>query len=287
MNWTRFLTSWKGILLVALLGWAYLPTLRELVDKWLNDPQYSHGILVPLFSLYLLRRNWDKLPQNPRPWPLAGYAMLSVALACRVLAAALYFTPLDGLSLVLCLTGMVLIAGGGATLRWTWQPLVFLLFMIPLPYQVERMMGAELQHIATVSSTFLLQCLGQPAIAEGNTILIRDVRLGVVEACSGLRMLVTFAAFAVGAVMLLDRSWVVKVLVLASAVPIALVTNILRITATGLAHIALHDSPQRGSVLEFIHDFNGWMMMPVGLAMLLLELWLFRHLLIEPKKSVA
>jgi exosortase len=182
---------------------------------------------------------------------------------------------------------MVLIAGGGATLRWTWQPLVFLIFMIPLPYQVERMMGAELQHIATVSSTFLLQCLGQPAIAEGNTILIHDVRLGVVEACSGLRMLVTFAAFAVGAVMLLDRSWVVKLLVLASVVPIALVTNILRITATGLAHIALHDSPQRGSVLEFIHDFNGWMMMPIGLALLLLELWLFRHLLIEPKKSAA
>jgi exosortase len=281
----RLLNSWKGILLLALLSWAYLPTLGDLFHKWINDPQYSHGILVPLFSIYLLRRNWDRLPANPQPWPMIGYAVLLLAVACRAIAGALYFMPLDGLSLVLCLTGMVIVLGGGSLLRWTWQPLAFLLFMLPLPYQVERMMGAELQHLATLASTFLLQCLGQPAIAEGNTILIQEVRLGVVEACSGLRMLVTFAAFAVGAVMLMDRSWVVKVLVLVSAVPIALVTNVLRITGTGIVHVALKDSSQRASVLEFVHDFNGWMMMPIGLLFLMLELWLFRHLLLEPKKA--
>ena len=89
---------------------------------------------------------------------------------------------------------------------------------------------------------------------------------------------------AVGAVMLMERSWVVKVLVLLSVVPIALLTNILRITATGLLHVGLRDSPSRGSVLDFIHDFNGWMMMPVGLAFLVVELWIFRHLLVEPKR---
>ena len=83
-----------------------------------------------------------------------------------------FFLPLDALSLVLCLTGLVMVAGGWSMLRWTWQSLVFLLFMIPLPYQVERMMGAELQNIATICTTFLLQTLGQPAIAEGNRILI-------------------------------------------------------------------------------------------------------------------
>jgi exosortase len=185
----------------------------------------------------------------------------------------------------MCLTGLVMVTGGGPMLRWTWQSLLFLLFMIPLPYQMERMMGAELQSIATFSSTFALQTLGQPAIAEGNRILIQDVQLGVVEACSGLRMLMTFAAFSVAAVMLMERHWLTKVLVLASAVPIALLTNILRITATGLANVWLNESPTKKGVLEFIHDFNGWMMMPVGLGFLIVELWVLRKLLIEPEQQ--
>jgi exosortase len=267
-----------------MLGWAYLPTVRELFQKWMSDPQYSHGILVPFFAIFLLYRNREKWTSETGSWPWLGYTLMLTALGLRVIAALLFFLPLDAFSLVLCLTGLVAVTGGKPMLRWTWQSLVFLLFMIPLPYQVERMMGAELQHIATLSSTFLLQALGQPAIAEGNKILIREVQLGVVEACSGLRMLMTFAAFAVGAVFLMERHWLVKALVLASAVPIALLTNILRITATGLAYVWLGDSAAKARILDFIHDFNGWMMMPIGLGLLVLELWLYKHLILEPKR---
>ena len=75
-----------------------------------------------------------------------------------------------------------------------------------------------------------------------------------------------------------------RLLVLASAVPIALVTNILRITATGLAFIWLANSSAKSGVIDFIHDFSGWMMMPIGLAFLVLELWVYRHLILEPRK---
>jgi exosortase len=281
---TTFRPTWKTFLIAGLLAWAYYPTLRDLFAKWMDDPQYSHGVLVPLLSAYLLYRNRDRLAGEARPWPWLGYATLFVALGLRAVAALLFFLPLDAFSLVVCLTGLAMVTGGRPVLRWSWQSLVFLLFMIPLPYQVERMMGAELQNIATIASTFLLQTLGQPAVAEGNRILIQEVQLGVVEACSGLRMLMTFAAFCVGAVFLMERHWLVKALVLASAVPIALVTNILRITATGLAHVWLKDSGSKAGVLNFIHDFNGWMMMPIGLGFLLVELWVFRHLLIEPER---
>jgi exosortase len=189
--------------------------------------------------------------------------------------------PLEGFSFVLCLAAIAALFGGRSALVRYWPPIVFLLFMIPLPYEASRMLGAELQKVATIASTFLLQCFGQPAIAEGNRILIEGVTLNVVEACSGLRMLVTFFAFSVAAVFVMDRHWIVKGLVLASAVPIALLTNVLRIVATGLAHVWLAESASRASVLDFIHDFNGWMMMPIGLVFLLLELWLFKHLLIE------
>jgi exosortase len=277
--------TWKSALIAGLLAWAYFPTLRDLFQKWMDDPQYSHGILVPLFSLYLLFRNKEKAVGHVQPWPWLGYGLLFLALAFRAVAALLFFLPLDAFSLVVCLTGLVMVTGGKPIIRWAWPSLVFLLFMIPLPYQIERMMGAELQNIATIASTFLFQTLGQPAIAEGNRILIEEVHLGVVEACSGLRMLMTFAAFCVGAVLLLERHWLVKALVLASAIPIALLTNILRITATGLGHVWLKESSAKSSVLNFIHDFNGWMMMPVGLGFLLVELWTFKHLLIEPERT--
>ncbi len=286
MNKT-FQPTGKTFLIAGLLAWAYFPTIADLFQKWMNDPQYSHGILVPIFSLYLLYRNRDQAPNTAEPMLWAGYAVLLVALGCRGLAALLFFLPLDAVSMILCLTGLVLVTGGKSLLRWTWPSLAFLLFMIPLPYQIERMMGAELQTIATICSTFLLQTLGQPAIAEGNQILIDEVRLGVVEACSGLRMLMTFAAFCVGAVMLLERHWLVKSIVLASAIPIALSTNILRITATGLTHVWLKNSASKEEILRGIHDFNGLMMMPVGLAFLLTELWILKHLLIEQNDSLA
>ena len=272
----------RAAIALAALGWAFWPTLRELFDTWVSHPEYSHGPLVPLFALYLLvKRKPGAVATPARPWPVVGFAVLAVAIALRLAGSATSFLPLEGLAFVLCLAGLAALVGGRSALARFWPPIVFLLFMIPLPYEASRLLGAELQRIGTVATTYLLQCCGQPAIAEGNRILIGSVTLNVVEACSGLRMLVTFFAFSTAAVFLMDRHWLVKGLVLASAVPIALLTNILRITATGLAHVWLADGDGKTKLLDFIHDFNGWMMMPVGLLFLVLELWLFRHLLIE------
>jgi len=272
----------RAAIALAVLGWAYWPTLRELYDTWVSHPEYSHGPLVPLFALYLLAKRKPVAATTPaHPWPVVGFVGLAFAIALRLAGSATSFLPLEGLSLVLCLGALAALAGGRAALVRLWPPLVFLLFMIPLPYEASRLLGAQLQQVGTLATTYLLQCLGQPAIAEGNRILIGSVTLNVVEACSGLRMLVTFFAFSTAAVFLMDRHWVVKTLVLGSAMPIALLTNVLRITATGLAHVWLHDGDGKARVLDFIHDFNGWMMMPVGLSFLVLELRLFKHLLIE------
>jgi exosortase len=272
----------KALAVLAALGWVYWPTLGQLYDTWTTHPEYSHGLLVPFFALYLLlKRKPIEAAAAVRPWPMVGFAALTIAILMRLGGAATSFLPLEGLSLVLCLAALIALSGGRAGLLRYWPPIAFLLFMIPLPYEASRMLGAELQKIGTIASTFALQCLGQPAISEGNRILIEGTTLNVVEACSGLRMLVTFFAFSVAAVFLMDRHWIVKGLVLASAVPIALLTNVLRIVATGLAHVWLADSASKAQVLEVIHDFNGWMMMPIGLLFLLLELWLFKHLIIE------
>jgi exosortase len=270
-----------GLLVAAAVavGWAFWPTISWMAEKWSSDPQYSHGFLVPLFSGYLLWRaaKAGRLSAG-HPSVLLGGLILALAVGVRWLAGGLLFQQLDCLALLLSLVGLA-VAGGGVRLARVAAPaVIFLIFMVPLPYDVERNVGGPLKVVATQSSTFLLQTLGYPAIAEGHVILIDDVRLGVVDACSGLKMLMTFAAFAVGAVLLTDRSRFEKLMILLGIVPIAVVTNVLRITATGIAHTITHDK----ATVDFLHDLHGWLMMPVGLGLLGLQLWCLSRLVVRP-----
>jgi exosortase len=268
------IAAWQVAALGATLAWAYLPMLRVFFDKWLNDPQYTHGFLVPFFSAYLL---WKSEPAaiSPRPWLGAG--LLLFVLAMRVGAGTLLFHQLDAASFLLGLFAIVLSAGGMPLLKRTGPAIAFLIFMVPLPYELERNVGQPLKNAATVSSTYLLQILGQPAIRDGNLILIDEVRLGVVDACSGLKMMVTFAAFSVGAALLMQRTRFEKLMVLLGIIPIAIAANVLRITVTGLAYTMVTDK----GTLEFLHDLFGWLMMPVGLVLLGLEAWVLKRLVVD------
>ena len=263
--------------LVGVLVWAYLPMLRVFADKWLNDPQYSHGLLVPFFSAFLIWRASKSETLVLKPMPVLGCGMLVAILGLRALAGTLLFHQLDAGSLLLALVAVALAVGGVPLLKRTGPAIAFLAFMIPLPYELERNVGAPLKTAATVSSTFLLQTLGLPAIRDGNLILIDEVRLGVVDACSGLKMMVTFAAFSVGAVLLMHRSRFEKLMVLLGIIPIAILTNVLRITATGVSFANISDKATQ----DFLHDAYGYMMMLVGMALLGAEVWVLKRLVVD------
>jgi exosortase len=122
--------------------------------------------------------------------------------------------------------------------------------------------------LATQASTYGLQTLGCPAFADGNIIVLKDKALGVAEACSGLSMLLVFFAMATAVALIILRPWWEKVIILASAVPIAVLANVGRITSTGLLY-----QMGRGREAELVfHDLAGWLMMPAGLAMIGMEL---------------
>jgi exosortase len=274
---------WQIAAFAGVLGWAYLPMLRVFADKWLNDPQYSHGLLVPFFSAYLMRRAWQSESLTLKPLPVLGCALLVATLGLRAAAGALLFYQFDAVALLLSLVAGSLAFGGVPLLKRTAPAIAFLIFMVPLPYELERNVGAPLKTAATISSTFLLQTIGLPAIRDGNLILIDEVRLGVVDACSGLKMMVTFAAFSVGAVLLMQRSRFEKMMVLLGIIPIAVLTNVLRITATGISFSGISDKATQ----DFLHDMHGWLMMPVGLALLALELWVLKKLIVEDEANAT
>jgi exosortase len=259
--------------------WAFASTLTDLVHIWRTNDQYSHGFLVPGFALILLWLRRDRLDRSAaRPGLILGLLLLALGFGMRMAGVYRYYLWLDALAIVPCAAGVCWLLGGLAAWRWAWPAILYLVFMIQLPYQVSTALSAPLQSLATTVGTFLMQTIGLPALSEGNVIVLNEARLNVVEACSGLRMLVVFVALSAAMALLTRRPLLDKFILLVSAIPIAVVSNILRITATGI----LHEYMSSETANVFFHDVGGWLMMPLGLLFLALEVKILSHLFIDP-----
>ena len=257
--------------------WAYWPTLAIMAAKWSADPMYSHGYLVPVFSAALLWMRRDLLKRDqirPNAW---GLGLLLLGIIMRLAGAGYYFDWLDAVSLLPCLAGLCLALGGATVLHWAWPSIAFLIFMVPLPFQAEVALREPLRQIGTVTSVYVMQTLGLPVLAEGHQIVLDDIHIGVAEACSGLRMLVTFFALTTAVAILSERPLWERIALLLSALPIAIAANVVRITATASLHLTGYSDL---ADLVF-HDLAGWLMMPLALVLMWLEMWILAHLFIE------
>lgn len=241
----------------SLFGYSY--------KKWLQ-PDYSHGFLVPLFAVYLA---WHFRAWAPRQitWPnVWGLAFLAGGAALYVFATVTNFARewVWGVSFVVNLAGLAVLLGGWPLLRWLWAPIAFLIFMFPLPYRVEYALGGPLQVVAARGAEFLLQTIGYATYRDGVVLHMKEHNLEVANACNGLSMLLTFITLSVGMALVVRRGWLDRGLILAAAIPIAIVSNILRIALTGVLY------SEGGKELgdKVFHDFAGWVMMPLALVIL-------------------
>lgn len=266
-------------MLVGLLGWSYWPGLLVAAGTW-TSPQYSHGWLVPLFAAGMLAwRRQAVVPATTRE-RLSGLAILAASLAVRLVAAWYRIVTIDMYTFVPAVAGVVLLIGGLHMLRWAGPPVAFLIFMYPLPDEATRYLLGPLQTVATIASTYLLQTFGFEAFREGNQIVLGDSRLGVVDACSGLRMLTIFVALAVGWVLVDRTAWWERLAIVASAVPIALTVNVVRITTTGMMITVNEDLAER-----VFHDWAGYVMMPLAVGLLVAVRWLVAAAVIEEQAA--
>jgi exosortase len=267
------------VALAVLISWALWPSLVELFEVWNSDPQYSHGYLVPIFSLVLLWLRRDRC--EPAKMQPSGWGVVIIAAGClmRLAGGYYYYFWLERAALLPIAFGTVLILGGRPALRWSWPALAFLAFMLPLPSGLSGTLAHPLQRIGTLSSSYLLELFGIPAVTEGNVILLRQVDLGVVEACSGLRMLITFFAASAAVVLVSRGPILVRALLFVSAIPIALIVNIVRITVTGVLY---ETAGPRIAELVF-HDLAGWLMIPMALGLLYLVDWFLKRLFLETR----
>ena len=268
------------MLTVGLL-WAFWPILVAMAERWSNDPRYAHGYLVSMFSLAMLWMRRSQIPGEELRSNSRGLAF--IALGAVILLVGGYFRQgtIEGLALLAYLAGVAMVLGGWPALRWSWPSIVFLFFMIPLPRRLENALGPPLQWLATLASTFALQTLGFMAFAEGNVIQLNDAHIGVVEACSGLSMMLTFIALSVGMTLIVDRPLLERIVLVLSAIPVALVANIARITVTGI----LHETISGQIADKFYHDLAGCVMIPFALVLYWCEIWVFSHILVEAEKT--
>ncbi|MEX2317718.1 MAG: exosortase/archaeosortase family protein [Pirellulales bacterium] len=264
--------------LVLLLLLAYWDMLLLTSRVWKSSGLYSHGWIVPLCALGLLWLRWEPLGAVPRSERWIGFGLLSFGLVSRLAAAYWGMHPIDRLSFIPAIFGVFIMVGGLNVVRWAGPALGFLVFMFPLPTRVENLVLLRLQTLAAYCSTFLLQTLGLPAFRESRIINISGIPLAVADACSGLRMVTIFCALAVAMVFLIERPWWDKFIILLSAVPIALVVNIIRITATGLAYYWTGGNSKLVELMA--HEGAGWLMMPLALGILWLELQILERITI-------
>ena len=268
----RIEPQWYAIAAVIVLcfAWAYWPTISvELWDKWWAIQDYSHGFLVLPLALYALWVRLDKFPHGQIKWTWFGLVVIGISLLIRIIGGLFFLGGVDGWSILVWVAGVCLLCGGWRFFLWALPGVAFLVFMIPLPYQVEGFLRRPLQTVATNSSVWVLQCLGQPAIGRGHTIWLNEHELEVAQACSGLRIFVTIAVIAFAYVLIVRPKWWETAALVVSVFPVALLSNIIRIVITGF----LHQFISSEAANRFTHDLAGWAMIPVAAVLYMSLLW--------------
>lgn len=254
---------------VLLLLWAILfaPIFPGLLDAWLRHSNNSHGLLVPLVSLYLIWQRRAELQLVERSSSLWGALLLVSSLVLYLISYAGDVVVTMRLALVGSLVGLILYVLGPALLRIVLFPLLFLLFMIPVPDSVVGSVSFPLQLMATSAAASLIGLLSIPVWQEGNMLYFVQTQLEVAEACSGLRSLVALTMLSVLLAYLLDSPRSQRWLLALSALPVAITANILRVSATGVLAHFYGAEVARG----FVHTFSGIAVFLFGLALLIGE----------------
>jgi len=240
---------WFAVLsLSTLVLIMYASVLGSLARQWWDDPNYGHSFFVPVLAGYVLWRGRDRWRGLPSRANNFGLAIMLFAIALRILGMLGAELFMARLSLVILISGIVLFLAGRQALRSVAFPIGYLLFMIPLPAIVYYQLTLPLQLWASRLGATGLVALGIHTVREGNLLFLPNCTLSVVEACSGIRSLLSLLAAAVAYGYLAEQStWKRSVLAIAS-IPIAISTNGLRLVATGVLSYFFGPSVDSGVV---------------------------------------
>lgn len=252
---------------ILLLFWVlvFSPLFPELVRDWLSHSDNSHGFIVPIMAGYLAWQRKVQLFSATTSSSLFGGAFLFLTLAGYLLSYAGGIAFTSRVALVLSLLGLLWCSQGKDIAKILAFPILFLLFMIPVPYSLMSEVSLPLQLVATRISADLIDICSIPVYREGNMLYFVGTQLEVAEACSGIRSIMSLTMLAFIFASMLRSGWGKKAVLVALAIPIAMVANIIRITGTGVLAHFYGDKVARG----FLHEFSGMVVFAFGFVVLL------------------
>ncbi len=246
---------------------AFYPVYPELVSTWLNHSNNSHGILVPLISGYLIWQKRDQIANAGIESNKWGALILFLSLILYILSYAGAVTVVSRAMIALCLIGLVLFNFGNSVFRIIAFPLIYLLFMVPVPDSIYGLVAFPMQLFATDVSAFLIRNMSIPVFQEGNMLYFAKAQLEVAEACSGLRSMMAFIMLSCLFAYMMKPNWRPRFTIVISAVPLAMFANIVRVTGTGILAHFYGEKVARG----FLHEFSGLAVFAFGFVLLMGE----------------
>ncbi len=223
------------LLFVLLLGYIYYPTFAWMVDRWAaRDSYYAHGFLIPFISLYWIFKKRKTLSSIKQESELLGLIALLVGALLQLFSSLFRVYFISAISFVVLLFGIVCFLFGKKIIKEVWFPIAFLFLMVPLPLLVISEVTLKMKFFVSEISTHLLNLMGLKSIREGSYIYTPHAVCLVGDPCSGLRSFLAFLClgfvFAYGT--RLER-WK-KVVLIAAGLPLAIVTNVIRVFVMAL-----------------------------------------------------
>ena len=278
----------KAALLTAAVYSVFHIEIYSIVFQWINDSSWSHGFIIPFFSLYFLNQHKKEILRFKPHTNWLGLMFLVCCLVFYILVMFVYkFGYLRSLVIIPMVGSIVLFIGGWELVKYTWLPIVFLVFAMPLPERIYTDMTIPMRKLAAaVAVQFLNLVSGLEANASGVIIdvVYKGVKLepalDIAEACSGMRLLMAFFALGVAMAYLHYRPIWQRLVLLASTVPIAIFCNVVRVTITGFIYILWDPMYAQG----IYHDMLGLLMLPLAFGLYGLLAWFMSDLFIDESR---
>jgi exosortase D (VPLPA-CTERM-specific) len=275
--------NWSGVgLLIALIIIAvpvYWTGFVMLGSAWLT-PEYSHGPLIPVISMYLFLRERRLITPSDAPKRTTPGIILTVfALTLGVFGNLVAIPDIVAYALILWVGGVMLTCMGWDQGRQHWAPVLHLIFMLPLPQIIYWQLTIALQLVSSELGVWFIKLAGIPVFLEGNIIDLGVYKLQVAEACSGLRYLFPILSFSYLMAILYRGPYWHKVVLFALAVPLTVFMNSVRIGIIGM----LVNAYGIGQAEGFLHFFEGWVIFGACIALLFITALGLQRLTRNPK----
>lgn len=277
----------RAVVIVALFSAVFYNIYLELQYKWLHDGNWSHGWIIPLFSLWFIKQNWERISSTPVRWAWLGLPLLLAGLAGYfwMLLTARAGYP-RSMCMMISLLGVIILFAGVLSLRHLWVPWAFLFFAIPLPGRMYFALTDPLRRLAATVASAVLSVMPGLTVERRGSVLETMYNgqfgiLGVEDACSGMRSTITLCALGVAVTFMSNRPAWQRIVMAGMCVPIATLCNIIRVLITCLLYIYVDPKYAGGTY----HTTLGLLMILVAFGLFNGLGWLLNNLVVEEREE--